>query len=152
VPLTDCVLLFGHGESGWAYPLKKPLLPGFKANIDQDQLEPQSLSTYLTKRRIVSSKDEAVGYDRSSFDIGRIVEVMMFHERAGATNYTGLLNRYQNFLDMSNELEMGRAILVGRGPAGAQVKINDQPVPGDDQSHHTTIYRFVLPVKSNIGS
>ena len=75
---------------------------------------------------------------------------MMFHERAGATNYTGLLNRYQNFVDMSNELELGRAILIGRGPAGAQVKINDQPAPDDAQNRHTTIYRFVLPVKSNI--
>ncbi len=145
VPLTDCVLLFGHGESGWAYKLKT-LPPGGKANVDQDQFESQSLNTYLTKRRIVSSKDEAVGYDRASFDIGRIVEVMMFHERAGATNYTGLLNRYQNFVDMSNELDMGRAILIGRGPDGAQIKINDQPAPDDDQNRHTTIYRFVLPV------
>ena len=76
----------------------------------------------------------------------RIVEVMMFHERAGATNYTGMLNRYQNFVDMSNELELGRAILVGRGPDGATVKINDEPASADDQSRHTSIYRFVLPV------
>ena len=127
VPLKDCVLLFGRterGERGWAYPLRNAAAGA--EPVQFDHLESQTVETFLTKRRIISSKDEAAGYDRAAFDVGRIVEVMMFHERAGATNYTGLLNRYQNFVDMSNELELGRAILVGHGPAGATVEINNQ--------------------------
>jgi hypothetical protein len=147
VPLKDCVLLFGRterGERGWAYPLLKPLSPG--DNIPFEHLESQTVETFLTKRRIISSKDEAAGYDRAAFDVSRIVEVMMFHDRAGATNYTGLLNRYQNFVDMSNELELGRAILVGHGPEGATVEINLEATAAEGENNHTTIYRFVLPV------
>ena len=153
VPLKDCVLLFGRterGERGWAYPLLKPLSPG--EDVIFEHLESQTVETFLTKRRIISSKDEAAGYDRASFDVGRIVEVMMFHDRAGATNYTGLLNRYQNFVDMSNELELGRAILIGHGPDGAKVEINNQATVAQGENNHTTIYRFVLPVKSASGN
>src|SRR5215475_10689414 len=83
---TDCVLLFGRterGERGWAYPLPKSLSPG--QEVPFDHLESQTVETFLTKRRIISSKDEAAGYDRAAFEVGRIVEVMMFHDRAGAS-------------------------------------------------------------------
>ena len=85
VPLTDCVL-FCTATLG--LPAGNAARRGKRANIDQDDSNAKP-ETYLTKRRIVSSKDEAVGYDRASFDVGRIVEVMMFHDGPAVNNYTG---------------------------------------------------------------
>ncbi len=64
----------------------------------------------------------------------------------GGVNYTGLLNRQQAFIDLSTQLEFGQAILVGRGPPGTELQINDQPLAPENISRHETLYRFVLPV------
>ncbi|HTQ39965.1 MAG TPA: hypothetical protein VMJ32_13130 [Pirellulales bacterium] len=139
--LRDGVLLFDR----WAYPLGT-LTPG--KSVALESLEPQTMDTYLTKRRTVDAREEVPTYDRTSFDVPRIIEVMMFHEAAGGANYTGLLHRYQRFVDLTNQLKFGRAILVGRGPDGAVVQIDGQPVADDAANRHTSMYRFVLPVKS----
>jgi hypothetical protein len=139
-PLNDCVLLFDR----WAYPLGM-LAAGKPAALDQ--LEPQTIDTYLTKRRTIAAHDEVPPYDRTSFDVQRIMEVMMFYEAAGGSNYAGLLHRYQQFTDLSTQLEFGRAILVGRGPDGAAVQIDARQPADDADNNHTSVYRFVLPVK-----
>jgi hypothetical protein len=144
-PLSDCVLLFDR----WAYPLET-LEPGKLVALDR--LESQTIDTYLTKRRTIAAHDEVPPYDRSSFDIQRIIEVMMFYEATGGSNYAGLLNRYQRFTDLTNQLEFGRAILVGRGPDGAVVQIDQQPPAGAAAAYHTSVYRFVLQVKPPDGS
>ena len=138
--LEDCVLLFDR----WAYPLGT-LTP--EKTVTIDRLEPQTIDTYFTKRRTINAHDEVPTYDRTSFDVPRIIEVMMFHEAAGGANYTGLLHRYQHFVDLTNQLQFGRAILVGRGAAGAVVQIDGQPVANDDANRHASVYRFVMEVK-----
>jgi hypothetical protein len=144
-PLTDCVLLFDR----WAYPLGT-LTPGKSVSVDR--LESQTIDTYLTKRRTVAAHDEIPSYDRNSVDVQRIIEVMMFYEGAGGANYAGLLNRYQRFIDLTKQLEFGRAILVGRGPDGAIVEIDGQPATGNAADLHTSVYRFVLEVKPSGGT
>jgi hypothetical protein len=144
-PLNECVLLFESAERAWAFPFGT-LSPG--QSIQFDRRESQTAETFLAKRRIASSKDESTGYDRAAFDLGRIVEVMMFYQKAGGANYTGLLNRYQGFIDLSTQLELGRAVLVGRGPDGALVRINGQSIQNEEQDVHTTIYRYVLPTEA----
>jgi hypothetical protein len=141
-PLYDCVLLFDR----WAYTLEM-LVPG--KSVSLDRLEPQTGDTYLTNRRTINAHDEVPTYDRAGVSVARIVEVMMFHEAAGGPNYTGLVHRYQRFVDLSDQLQFGRAILVGRGPDGAIVQLNGQPLANTPANQHTTIYRFVLPVKSH---
>jgi len=115
-------------------------------------MESQTIDTYLTKRRTIAAHDEIPPYERSGVDIRRIVEVMMFYEAAGGENYAGLLNRYQRFTDLSNELEFGRAVLVGRGPSGATIEIDGGEKSSGDGDRHTTVYRFVLPAPSAGGS
>ena len=140
LPLSDCVLLFDR----WAFPLGE-LGPG--KSVALDRIESQTIDTYLTKRRTIAAHDEVPPYDRAGFDVHRIMEAMMFYDAAGGSNYTGLLNRYQRFTDLTSQLEFDRAILVGRGPSAAAVIIDEKSAPADAAGDNSAVYRFVLQVK-----
>jgi hypothetical protein len=141
VPLSECALLYGD----WVYPLDT-LRPG--QTVSLDRRDPIAISTHLTQRHFQHSfTEEVTPYDRAGFDVARIVELMMFHQAAGGENYTGLMHRYQRFTDLSQQLQFDRAILVGRGPTGATIELNGQPLSETETNHHTTIYRYLLPVK-----
>ncbi len=137
--LDHCVLFFGR----WAYPLGT-IRVGEEVSLDRK--DPSTIETYLTHRRLLAARNEVPPYDRSDFDLPRILEVMMFHNAAGGVNYTGLLNHQQAFVDLSAQLELGQAILVGRGPPGTELQINNRPLAPENTSGHETIYRFVMPV------
>jgi hypothetical protein len=140
VPLQDCVLFYG----GWAYPLEN-LATG--QTVEFDRRDPASALSVLTLRSTWSPTSEVASYDRAGFEATRILQVMMFYDLAGGSNYTGLLNRYQSFVDLSHQLNFGRAILVGRGPSGATLQINGQPLEQSQMNRHDTMYRFLLPVQ-----
>jgi len=145
VPLTDCIVSYG----GIVYQIGE-----FKAQqtIKIDQLEGQAAKHYLSKRPRSILKDETPPYDYAGFNVPRILEMMMFHERAGGANYTGLSNRHQQYIDLSRLSEKENAILVGIGPPGATVQVNDRSLDEIPLSRHETIYRFILPVQVTHGS
>ena len=93
------------------------------------------------------TSEEITPYDRAGFDVGRIVEMMMFHAEAGGESYAGLLDRQQRFTDLSDQLSFDRAILVCHGPAGADVQIDGRPLAKTELDHQTTVYRYLMPVK-----
>jgi hypothetical protein len=138
--LTHCVLFYDR----WAY-----VFDSFSNNkpVDVERLDPRTAETYLTERHVVNEKDQTNPYDRNSLDRARILQIMMFYKTAGGRKYTGLLNRNQHELDFSDELTLGRAVLVGFGPPAAEVEIDGRPLPPDSSAEHLTIYRFLLPVQ-----
>jgi hypothetical protein len=155
-PLEDSMLLFGH----WAYELGT-VAPGDAVEIDPMVERRSELKTWLTGQKLVIDKDskshlEAPSYDQTSVEIPEVLRVMMFFKAAGGRRYTGLLNRYQPFVDLSGLLKADRAILVARAPSqpgpsagrGAELLRDDQPM-GGPQDRHLTFYRFVLPVEMN---
>lgn len=139
--LTDCVLIHDR----WAY-----VIPHFSAAepIDVESIDPQTADTYFTRRKIVGQRDQSMAYDRAGLDRARILEMMMFYRAAGGRRYVGLLNRYQQFLDLSPQLGLDRAILIGFGPPASAISVDGEPIPADDSAPHLTIYRFLLPVRS----
>ncbi|MCC7083904.1 MAG: hypothetical protein IT427_02730 [Pirellulales bacterium] len=142
--LTECVLMFGN--SVWSIG---KIEAGETRNLDR--LDPQSaqqVDSYLTQRELYSTSSHTPPYDRSSFDVARILEIMMLHEAAGGTNYSGLLHRQQRYVDLSNQLEFGRAILIGRVTTGAAVAINGEDVAAEEMNLHYTVRRYVMPVKA----
>ncbi len=141
-PLRNCVVFFG----GLAYPLED-LNAG--QTVQFDRRDPISAAALLTERPSTAGKDQTPPYNRACIDPLRILQVMMFYDLAGGANYSGLLNRFQSFVDLSNQLNYGRAILVGRGPAAAPMQLNGQPLKDDRMNRHDTVYRFVLPVKNH---
>ncbi|MGD9723705.1 MAG: hypothetical protein AB7O59_04870 [Pirellulales bacterium] len=142
-PLEDCVLIYG----GWAYPLRT-LQPGQRIDIDRE-LDPQTVQTYLRRVVVRNDRDVAPPYDQASFDVARILEIMSCHELAGGESYTGLANEYQAFVDLSQLVQNGRAILIGREPrCDTQLMSDGRPLV-DDTGRQLTFYRFVFPVRSN---
>ncbi len=112
-PLADSVLLYDR----WAYPLRE-LRPGQRIDIEW-QLDPQTVDTYLRHVTVQGDRNVAPPYDRASFDVPRIVEIMSAFQLAGGEDYTQLANNYQGFIDVSTLVRDGRAVLIGRAPSSA---------------------------------
>ena len=67
-------------------------------------------------------------------------------------------NEYQTFVDLSDLLKTGRAILTAEGPdqslekyQGAALLRDEKPLAGPADKH-ITLYRFVFPVKREVSS
>jgi hypothetical protein len=139
--MTNCVLF--HDRDAY-------LIPRFSAAepINVELLESRMADTYFTQRKI----NQTTLYDRAGTDRARVLEIMMFYRAAGGLQYVGLLNRYQHFLDLSGQLGLDRAILIGFGPPASALTVDGDPVPADAAAEHITIYRFVLPVRQSESS
>jgi hypothetical protein len=137
--LTRGVLFYDR----WAY-----VIDSFSASepIAIDRLEARTAETYLTERHVVNERDQTRPYDRGNLDPARILRMMMFYKAAGGRKYIGLLDRYQHELDFSDQLALGRAVLVGFGPPAAELQIDGHRLPPDSLGTQLTIYRFILPV------
>jgi hypothetical protein len=159
VPLEDCLLAFGR--QGYAIGT---LAPGqsFEIHADANRAD---LETYLTGRRLERDEKKksftqtSTAYDLTGFDVPTILRQMMFFEAAGGRRYAGVDNEYQRFVDLSDLLADGRAILIGYSrlpgqPAnekatGAVLLRDGQPLESADGAQadqHWTCYRFVFPV------
>ncbi|MCE5266443.1 MAG: hypothetical protein LLG00_00960 [Planctomycetaceae bacterium] len=155
--LRNCLL--AHGR--YVYDLG-PLAPGESARLGQ-MSKRSELKTWLTGLRTVVEesgqvgekyRQEATPYDRSSVDPMYILRTMMFYQAAGGRGYAGLSNDYQKFVDLSDLLQTGRAILIARGAGatdqapqvGAVLLRDSQPLVGPEDQHRT-MYRFIFPVK-----
>ncbi len=142
-PLEDSVLLYDR----WAYPLRQ-LQPGQQVDIETG-LDPQTVDTYLRHVTVQGDRNVAPPYDRASFDVPRIVEIMTTYELAGGEKYTGLANAYQDFIDLSGLVKNGRAVLIGRKAQRATELERDGRPLGNGDSRHWTIYRYVFPVREH---
>jgi hypothetical protein len=141
VELSDCAVLYEN----WIYPLSGALSPGEAVSFDA--VSPRNLEWYLTRRRVVETKDVGTPWDAMGADVPRIMEVLMFYRAAGGSTYTGLTHRYQPQLDLSDHLRAGRAILVGRGSAPASRWLRDGQSLTANYDRHWAFYRLVFPVQ-----
>jgi hypothetical protein len=118
-------------------------------------LKRNDLHNYLTG---VHMKKEDHSASRQTFEMDNrnalyILRYMMFYEAAGGQSYTHLANDYQSFVDLSNLLKAGRAILVADAvrnanetKRGAILYRKNVPL-ARPEDRHAVIYRFVFPVK-----
>ena len=135
-------------HAGWLYDVGT-LGPGARFEPGAGR-GPRSLAGALTPRAAAKDRDVAERWDTSSTDVARILEVAGFHRAAGGSSYTSLEPGRLGRIDLSPVLDTGRAVLVGRGPAGTawRVQAGDAhalpPVPAAEQ---TSVWRFVLPLE-----
>jgi hypothetical protein len=153
VDLVGCVLVHGH----WAYDLGD--LPAGQVARLGPTAKRSELRTYLTGRRLVFDdtksryEEEVTPYDLAGTDVRRILQTMMFFEAAGGSRYTGLVDNAQSFIDASDLLKTGRAMLVGFAAPASVDRVavpllsDGRPLaaPGDP---HLVAVRIVLPVKT----
>lgn len=138
--LEDCALLYDR----WAYRLGK-LTKGKSVAFDR-QLQPQTAATYLQRAIEGAGNAGAAPYERDSLDINRIVETMMCHDAAGGSSHTRLANQYQRFIDLTSQLQTGKAILIGRKQGRSTLLQRDGVTIDGPQDRYFTFYRFLLPV------
>ncbi len=149
-PLKNCVLAYDR----WAYELGT-LAPGQAALLDQNAKRSE-LKTLLTGKKAVFEekyRQEITPYEPENTDPAYILRYMMFYNAIDGQSYTKMDNEYQSFVDLSDLLKTGRAILSAQGPDqslekyhGATLLRNDKPLAGPADTH-ITLYRFVFPVK-----
>jgi hypothetical protein len=144
--LTDCLLAYGD----WLYRLGT-IGPG--QSVAVDPRESLNLEYRLTERSVRDSKDISTPWDQASTDLPRIVRIMMFHEAARGRSYTGLTHRYQPYIDLTEHVRLGRAVLAGRAPwPMTQLTSGGQPLAHESGQTTLTFFRIVFPVQPYEGS
>ena len=129
----------------WAYQLPK-LAPGAAVRLGVN-VQPVTTKTMLTQQRIIASKEVSTTFDAQSKEVPRILELMMFHELAGGDQYSrGLVNRHQNYVDLSRHAGLRRALFVARARHPGSKLTRDGQTLEPDEGHHWVYYRFVIPV------
>jgi hypothetical protein len=84
-------------------------------------------------------------YDRASFDVPRIVEMMTAHRLGEGETYTGLANKYEGFHELSTLVQNGRALLFARSAQSvARLERAGAPLAAAPERH--TFRRYVFPV------
>ncbi len=150
-PLMNCIV----AQDRWAYELGT-IEPGKTAELGL-HLKRNDLKNYLTGYHMVkegnlASRQETTSFEMYNRDAPYILRMMMFYEAAGGRGYAHIANDYQSFVDLSNMLKTGRAILVADAlqnaaakDQGATLLRKDAPVAGGGE-RHTVIFRFIFPV------
>ncbi|MGH7135412.1 MAG: hypothetical protein ACREHD_06705, partial [Pirellulales bacterium] len=144
ISLKDCMLVSGR----WAWQFSE-LRPDAPVSVRPG--EQRDLFALLKDFKYVRERDRdtvvqlATPYNQASFNVRSILQQMMFYDVANGHSYTGLLNRYQSYIDLSDQLELGRVILWGTAdrPA-ATIERDGQPI--SDPDNHATVYRFLISV------
>ena len=106
------------------------------------------LEDVLVRRSVDLTEMKSVSdpWDPQSVDVPRIMEMIMFYRAAGGQAYTRLLHRYQGALDMSDQLTMGRAVLVGYSSQQTATLASRGVAITGVGHQHGTVYRILYPV------
>jgi hypothetical protein len=143
VELTDCLLVY----EDWLYRLGTI---GAGQSVSVNPRESLNLEYRLTERSVRDSKDISTPWDQAATDIPRIVRIMMFHEAARGRNYTGLTHRYQPYVDLSEQVRLGRAVLAGQASGQVtRLASSGEPLAAEADQQTLTFYRIVFPVTTS---
>jgi hypothetical protein len=136
--LRDCALLYDR----WYYKLG---LVEANATIRiDDTMSPTSLKSELIGRVVQKDSHTIAPWQQSSFNVPRIMQMVMFQRAAGGQGYTGLVHRQHGDLDFTEQLAAGRAVLLGRIRSPATLlNTTDFPV---ETVQNWTYSRLLLPV------
>jgi ABC-2 type transport system ATP-binding protein len=110
--LEQCALF----HAGWYYDVGT-LAPGARFDPESGK-GPRTLASALTRSATVYDRTQTERWRVDDTDVDRILEVAGFHAAAGGASYTSLEAGRLGRIDLSPLLPIGRAVLVGRGPAG----------------------------------
>ncbi len=142
--IKNCRLIYEN----WAYVLDRPLEPSETFDL-QTETKEKTLRGMLTRKVQESEKlnrSNNTAWDPTDTKIDRIANMMMFYRAAGGSNYTGLSHNYQPFADMSNNLYLNRAVLVGEVDKQGVELLIDEKSASEKYDQTVTIVRILLPV------
>ena len=144
IPLEDCALVFGNK----VYPLGALPIDG-SVVVEKRTTEDLSGPSGHLNRRAAAFIGAQAGYVQAinpsgQFNPSDLVFTMMFHRRLPeGTQFAA--NDYFNDLDLSEQLDHQRAILVGRvASKGSKLILNDGEV--NEYIQRACYLRVILPV------
>ncbi|MGE5193543.1 MAG: hypothetical protein ACM3U2_13700 [Deltaproteobacteria bacterium] len=154
VPLEDCLLVVG----GWAYlptTTNATLKPHAAWRPSGESVRQRDLKALLTgeqqmRRTREGSRETELTttteiYNPLARDRAYQVRMLSFHEAAGGTDYTGLADAALRSLELTDIMQLGRGVLIGRIPsAAARVAVDGKPA---QPAERDTWVRLVFPVK-----
>lgn len=117
--------------------------------IGADTVE-KTVRSYLTRRSRRTDdnfKSQSVAWNTRDVNLSRIMQMMMFYHGAGGSKYTGLSHAYHDFIEMTPQRSMDRAILIGR----LDDRVSTLKLDGEDADElydsSLTLVRVLLPVE-----
>ena len=132
---------------GKVYPVGRTFKAGASVDIFDISDQSQGIANYYSRYQDGSSKGNRRRWSVLEESAQRIVRQMMFNQDIGGAKYTGLINRYEEFLDLSHTLSYNRAVLVARTSQG-----NSQYVVSGDRDvtleTRNNFYRIVFKVNA----
>jgi hypothetical protein len=136
-PLHDCLLLYGN----YAYRL---------GTIGAGEASDLSRGTQRSLKNVLQFAEagDSVRWNAGDRNVARVFQTFMFFRAAGGEDFTGLTNDYQSKFDLSDQLALGQAILVGRidGASANPLAIGGREgAPQPDR--RTTFVRIIFPVQ-----
>jgi hypothetical protein len=149
VDLLGGMLVFRN----WVYLLPTRLKAGGRVS-SLKELRQKNFRWLLSRQQAVESSTISEAWNPSlTSDLGRLAEVIMFHQAVGGASYTQLMHDPLGHLDLSESLTGERCILMGRLEAPLMnVKID--PCETDSGASHQpdgqsiSFVRLVLPVNT----
>ncbi len=130
------------------YVIDHDVEPGQMLRVSNLLDSVRAVEAYLLRRKLVQRAEAMQAWSASDFDVPRIVEMLMFHEKAGGARYTKMTHRYQEFLDLSERLDWNRAILVGRAAGQGSGLVANQSPPAASTLDTWTYFRLVFPIST----
>jgi hypothetical protein len=154
MPLEDCLLAYGGRLYRLSGSESSSSLAPYQEWSPSRRRQLRDLKAFLTntiaqrEHQDKNRKDvflKETPYDPTLTDRDVLVRMLTFHQAAGGTGYTGLNHDLLRSLDLSEMMQLGRAVLMGRikSPV-AKVLVNGQAI---EPSERATYVRFVVPVK-----
>lgn len=145
VPLKDAAIFFQDR----VYMISGTFPADGDIDIRSDTTE-KTIRSFLTRRtrRIDDkNKSQSVSWDTSDVDLNRIMQMMMFYHGSGGIGYTGLSHAYHDFIEMTPQCSLNRAILVGR----MSDRVSAIELDGQDADElydsSLTLVRVLMPVE-----
>jgi hypothetical protein len=135
-PLEQAVLFYG----GYARALGT-IGQGESVAVD-GRGDWRSAQAYLARQRLSHDRDTAERFDPTDVDLDRIGEIIAFYDAAGGAAYTGLSRGESASVDLSRQLQLGRAILMGRTTTPASVKLSASTTA--NAHRQSTWWRFLF--------
>ena len=151
VPLKNCAIFFNDR----VYLIEGTFPVDDDVDIQSGTTE-KTIRSYLTRRTSGGaddkSKSQSVAWDPKSVDLTRIMQMMMFFHGSGGESYTGLSNSFQDFVEMTPQSSLNRAILVGRISDRVSSIEFDRKNADDLYDSSLSFVRVLMPVEPNTES
>lgn len=152
VPLSQCVIFFGE----YAYVITETIQPGQAVDL-RTEADERTTRGLLTRKTATGEDDTTITpWNTTSTNLDRIGQMLSLYRAAGGKSYTTLTHEFQDYIDLSEQLELNRAILIASIPKTmTELKFNTTDANRDggtgenidyELGNQRTILRIVIPV------